>query len=269
MLRSIDIPARVALGFTQGVSVGGDVPTWSVTTKDYHSWVEVPFQGFGWLTFDATPGFVDPATSSYQTTKGPADVTVCPPGGHKCEGGSGPTPNQDAHDIKGGGTLNLPPGGAAGDVSGTATPRSTTPRIPLVPIATVVAGLLIVAAIAIPLLRGARRRRRVHAAHDPRALILATYDVFADRAGELGWGRSPGETPEEFRRRLASGGVVTDLQAPRLSRLTAAVVQAAYGATPPDSDAASTAATDAAAVLDELRDATPLRERVLGPYRRR
>jgi hypothetical protein len=124
------------------------------------------------------------------------------------------------------------------------------------------------AAIGIPLLQRARRRRRLHAARDPRTLILATYDVFGERAGELGWGRSPGETPEEFRRRLSSAAVLADTDDPRLARLTSTVVRAAYAPTQPDERAASEAADDADAVLHELREAAPLRQRLLGLYRR-
>src|SRR6185503_9160608 len=55
MLRSLDIPARVALGFTQGDPAGDN--TWAVSLKQYHAWVEVPFQGYGWLSFEPTPRF--------------------------------------------------------------------------------------------------------------------------------------------------------------------------------------------------------------------
>ena len=78
-------------------------------------------------------------------------------------------------------------------------------------------------------------------ARDPRTLILATYDVFGERAGELGWGRSPGETPEEFRRRLSTAAVLADTDDPRLARLTSTVVRAAYAPTQPDERAASEA----------------------------
>jgi hypothetical protein len=124
------------------------------------------------------------------------------------------------------------------------------------------------AAIGIPLLHRARRRRRLHAARDPRTLILATYDVFGERAGELGWGRSPGETPEEFRRRLSRADVLADTDDPRLARLTSTVVRAAYAPTRPDERAATEAVDDADAVLHELREAAPLRQRLLGLYRR-
>jgi transglutaminase-like putative cysteine protease len=53
MLRYLGIPAHVAGGFSSGTYDGG---TWTVTDHDAHAWVEVWFQGYGWLPFDPTPG---------------------------------------------------------------------------------------------------------------------------------------------------------------------------------------------------------------------
>lgn len=53
MLRTLGIPSRVAVGFTSGTWKAG---TWTVTDRDAHAWVEVWFAGYGWLTFDPTPG---------------------------------------------------------------------------------------------------------------------------------------------------------------------------------------------------------------------
>jgi len=54
MLRTQGIPARYINGFQQGEynDVAGDLV---VRESDAHSWVEVYFPGFGWLTFDPTP----------------------------------------------------------------------------------------------------------------------------------------------------------------------------------------------------------------------
>jgi transglutaminase-like putative cysteine protease len=55
MLRFLGIPARVAAGFTSG-TYDKDGGLWTVTDHDAHTWVEVWFDGFGWLPFDPTPG---------------------------------------------------------------------------------------------------------------------------------------------------------------------------------------------------------------------
>ncbi|MGY2077890.1 transglutaminase family protein [Blastococcus sp. SYSU DS0828] len=53
LVRQTGLPARVALGYTPGdVSPDG---TRLVTSDDAHAWVEVWFQGIGWVPFDPTP----------------------------------------------------------------------------------------------------------------------------------------------------------------------------------------------------------------------
>jgi len=127
-----------------------------------------------------------------------------------------------------------------------------------------VAGVLVL--VAIPLVRWFRRRRKLHyAAREPRALILATYDVFSERAADLGFGRGPGETPFEYRRRVEAADVLVD---GHLERLTGSVVRAAYGSRAPSDDDALDAAADADQIIRDLRHSTPLRRRLFGIYRR-
>ncbi|MGH9685003.1 MAG: transglutaminaseTgpA domain-containing protein, partial [Candidatus Acidiferrales bacterium] len=54
MLRAEGIPARYVTGFLPGEynDVGGD---YIIRASDAHTWVEVFFPGYGWLTFDPTP----------------------------------------------------------------------------------------------------------------------------------------------------------------------------------------------------------------------
>jgi transglutaminase-like putative cysteine protease len=55
MLRSLGVPARVAVGFTSG-TYDDAKRRWTVTDHDAHAWVEVWFPHWGWLPFDPTPG---------------------------------------------------------------------------------------------------------------------------------------------------------------------------------------------------------------------
>ena len=54
MMRSVGVPARYVNGFLAGEynDVGGD---YIVRASDAHSWVEVFFPRYGWITFDPTP----------------------------------------------------------------------------------------------------------------------------------------------------------------------------------------------------------------------
>jgi transglutaminase-like putative cysteine protease len=63
MLRTVGIPARVAVGFTSGVLVGdGD---YSVLGRNAHAWPEVWFDGIGWVGFEPTPGRGAPNAQDY------------------------------------------------------------------------------------------------------------------------------------------------------------------------------------------------------------
>jgi hypothetical protein len=59
MLRLNGIPARVASGFAPG-ALDRPGEAYEVTDFDAHSWVEVYFEGIGWVTFDPTPGAAPP-----------------------------------------------------------------------------------------------------------------------------------------------------------------------------------------------------------------
>ena len=54
MLRSLQIPARVATGFQSG-EYNPITDLWLVRASDAHSWVEAWIPGYGWTTFDPTP----------------------------------------------------------------------------------------------------------------------------------------------------------------------------------------------------------------------
>jgi hypothetical protein len=54
MLRTLGIPARLAVGFTPGEPAGSS-DRLTVTTKNAHAWVEVLFPSFGWVPFEPTP----------------------------------------------------------------------------------------------------------------------------------------------------------------------------------------------------------------------
>jgi transglutaminase-like putative cysteine protease len=259
ILRALGIPARVAVGYTGGHTVSEG--TYQVTTWDAHSWVEVLFPTYGWLTFDPTPGAHDQLTEPY------ADLTS----GTNCRGKgcvSG-----------GGGILQPPPAPTPGirrpqqdplTTSGTANPATENPvahrTITGQRLVIGAALLLLLVLLLIPPVRAWRRKRRLHrAAHEPRSLILATYDVFTERAAELGFPRGPGETLEEYRRRMARSGRLSDGHLERLTRIAS---RAAYAPEEPDAEASRVAGEAAATTLKDLRRSAPWAQRILGHYRR-
>ncbi len=56
MARSLGIPARLATGYVSG-EYNPFTGLYEVKASDAHAWVEVYFPGYGWSTFDPTPGF--------------------------------------------------------------------------------------------------------------------------------------------------------------------------------------------------------------------
>ena len=53
LVRAAGVPARMALGYTPGEEQRDGSRL--ITTDDAHAWVEVYFQGLGWVPFDPTP----------------------------------------------------------------------------------------------------------------------------------------------------------------------------------------------------------------------
>jgi transglutaminase-like putative cysteine protease len=73
MLRSIGVPARMAVGFAEGASNDpvvehpGSAGTFTVLNRDAHAWPEVYFPGIGWAEFEPTVSqnpIVRPATKA-------------------------------------------------------------------------------------------------------------------------------------------------------------------------------------------------------------
>ncbi len=264
MVRSLGFPSRVAVGFTPG-TFDADGRVWHVTTKDAHSWVEVRFPTYGWLAFEPTPGRTNPIAEGYQhpAVACPTGAPGCTPtgtaGGPNAPGTSGNAGNlpRQLRDIQAGLVLTpLPPTGIAAE---------QRRHVPIGIVLSFLLGLALLVALSIPPVRALRRRAHLlRAGHAPRALILATYDVFTERAADLGYGRGPGETLDEYRRRLSASGALKD---GHLDRLTSIAVRAAYASQdPPESDVRE-ASKAASTALHDLRGQTAWGRRIAGQYR--
>jgi len=59
MMRSIDVPARVVIGYLPG-QYDPEKKRFIIRERDYHAWMEVYFPGHGWVLFDPTPGSQNP-----------------------------------------------------------------------------------------------------------------------------------------------------------------------------------------------------------------
>ena len=72
MLRAVDIPARWVKGFVTGDMVenyGDGTALYDISNNEAHSWVEAYIDGIGWVPFEPTIGYANPADINYDTTE--------------------------------------------------------------------------------------------------------------------------------------------------------------------------------------------------------
>lgn len=73
MARSVGLPSRVAVGFTEGDQSAARPEFFTVRGEDSHAWPEVWFPGAGWVPFEPTPGRVSPGSEAWTNLSPEAD----------------------------------------------------------------------------------------------------------------------------------------------------------------------------------------------------
>jgi hypothetical protein len=73
MMRTLGIPARVAVGFTPGIEL--ETGVFAVQGRHAHAWPEVWFDGVGWIGFEPTPGRGAPGAEDYTDLPAQQDPT--------------------------------------------------------------------------------------------------------------------------------------------------------------------------------------------------
>lgn len=82
LLRTLGIPTRWTKGFTTGYQTGthsNGLKEYSILNSNAHSWPEVYFPGFGWLPFEPTPAFANPATAQSEQETTPSAIPKSQP----------------------------------------------------------------------------------------------------------------------------------------------------------------------------------------------
>ena len=82
LLRLAGVPARVVVGFATGVPEPGG--RYNVRDTDAHAWIEVYFQGYGWVAFNPTPPAAQATIPRQLDPLAPADHHGA---GHDAHGG--------------------------------------------------------------------------------------------------------------------------------------------------------------------------------------
>jgi transglutaminase-like putative cysteine protease len=265
LLRTLGVPSRVVVGFASGRLVPGTEDQRSITTSNAHAWVEVRFPGWGWLPFEPTPTRSNPVMAAYTTGSGGPTPSELPDN-------SGQTPASPDSQF---GVRQNPrerlldpsrPTGPRGGVGGDVLPAEEGPWLTLrklLLLGLLAAGLVL---LLVPPARAFRRRVRLRrAAAEPRRLILVAYDQFTERARGMGLGRGPGETIEEYRRKVLETGYLSDGHLDRLTRIATA---AAYSPRSPDEEDALLAVDAAEVALREIKRSVGPTRWIVGLYRR-
>jgi transglutaminase-like putative cysteine protease len=255
MVRSLGIPARVGMGFTQGAEQadGSNV----ITSNNAHAWVEVPYDGAGWVIFDPTPsvngqgglqGFAVGDAEPGQTTGTsvtPTDSTAV-----------GATTTASSAQLPGATVTRT---GAAADSADSAV-SGWVHFLRWAGLVVLVAAVLLLAGAAPSLLRSARRRRRLAlaAGRGPGAASAAWQEI-VDTAIDHNVDIGVGDSARQIANRIAQRA---GLAAPARDRLRTVVTHAELDWYSGDSNSAPPdLAPGVRAVITGLQHALPMPRR--------
>jgi transglutaminase-like putative cysteine protease len=263
MARSVGLPARVAVGFTQGdaVSTETDDPDASAGTefvvrgRHAHTWPEVHFDGIGWVAFEPTTGRGNPQAESYtgvapeQAEPPPAQAsTTTSPTTTTVAGDQAPSTTLPSGQLD---TVAPETGEPAGE------PGAGWGRWALVAVAVALVALLGATVVR-------RRRRFASLRDDPMGgRIAVAWQRTLEDLATVGIEPRASETPFELARRVAASDIFDAIDAERreaADRVGAGGVPSGDGTAAADRSAPGHAA-DAPPEFDQAgADATPIAE---------
>lgn len=239
MLRTLGVPARVAVGFTGGVEVDGYR---SISTSDAHAWVEAWLPGAGWTTFDPTPLAGGRGITPPYVLEARAEVA----------GSADPVIQDDVNLRAADQAPAADPAAPEPAAPGTAGPDEAAFSLPLWSLATVALLVLLVLGVLAPMaLRSRARRVRLStvATGGPDAATAAWEEVLAESA-DRGVPARPSDTVRVTARRLVHEHRL-DAAAQQSMRAVVGAVESSWYA------AAGTAASASAASASAASETAP------------
>jgi transglutaminase-like putative cysteine protease len=243
MARSLDIPARVAVGWVRGDREGTE---YIVRANDAHAWPELYFEGVGWVPFEPTPaardGAVRPAWSIPPSDD--PDETAGPTSDPTSTASFDPRDLDQREDRD----TDLGAGGSGFDAGS---------RWPQVLLIAAVAGVLISLPRGAAWARQALRWRR--AGHDPASRAEAAWAELRDavRDARLHW--DDADTPRMIGSRIASDTKVRGDDRELLTHIVATTEKARYARLTPDEPELQ---PDSAMLRRDILRSQPIRTRV-------
>lgn len=238
MARQQGIPARLAMGFLPGTSIGAD--TYQVVQADAHAWPELWFPGIGWTRFDPTPAvrsglaplYAAPDQNVPGRTAAPTRESVT----------SAPSASSAPAATPSGGGLPV-----------LAILRGIGIAILAVGIIALVVGLL-------PSAAHSRRRRRLAGSSTSNQRIEAEWANLVDRLEDYGVPGAPTRSPRGQRTHYTRAVVLDDAARQALGRATATLEDARYGR--PDSMPNASLEQDGRILLETIRRSQSARQRI-------
>ncbi|MDF1479350.1 transglutaminase-like domain-containing protein [Leifsonia sp. H3M29-4] len=246
MARSLGYPARVVMGFAPEVPEGGAAV--EVTGDDVTAWVEVAFDGVGWVAFNPTPDETDiPQDQVPKPQSEPQPQVRQPPRADNDEEDLlSPVELEETEEDENGLPFNIP---GWVFVLGLSV---------LIPAALFFIPLLIIGAIKS---RRLRKRRTTGPQHDR---VAGAWQELTDQYSELGF-----EVPPKLTRVMVASRLEEQLgvDAPRLRPLAAATDEAVFSGDDVDDARSDTVWTESMAAVEVARGAVTASRRLLSRFR--
>ncbi len=195
LVRSLGIPARVVVGFVPPGPTQGEV---QLRGRDVTAWVEVPFEGFGWVPFDPTPAPDKPVTDLQdraQTERREVAVEVPP---------ALPPVQPDTLDTE---SADQRPRDEAAPPPSAADGFMPAALLAMLGWTVLILALLAAPIVAVLAIKAGRRRRRL-AADRPADRITGGWQQLMDTATDVGYRPVTSHTRSETARELAGIGVL-------------------------------------------------------------
>lgn len=258
MARVIDLPTRVAVGFTQGELQ--DDGLYHVRDEHAHAWPEVFIAGAGWVAFEPTPGRGAPNAEQY---------TGVPPQQDETNDGQGEDPGTTttvAPDPNAGPTQTTIPQGEE-DQQGNSTdplvdeaPSGFERALRVAAAVLLAIGVWVLASLGVTTLR---RKRRLASASTHEARVELAWLRAAEALTRIGLPRRPAETSAEYARRVTATGGLPDAATLALRRLADAKAAAAFsGGGIVGDDVVQTAEQAASALEEAVGESADLRQKL-------
>ncbi|ADD44558.1 transglutaminase TgpA family protein [Stackebrandtia nassauensis] len=226
MVREAGIPARVALGITPGAKTSKG---YELNTDNFHAWVEVYYEGFGWVPYDPTPA---------SGVAGSQDSDWAPDPNKPDESDSGDegNNNENGGDNEQGGNNEQNPNQRPDGSGNTYKPPPLAARLPAPtwPYWLAGAALASLAVITPGVVRSLRRNRRLSLPDSrPEAAAESAWRELCDSLTDLRIRFDESETARSLANRLIGEYQLDGAAAAGLRHLAAAQEHSRYAPAPP------------------------------------